>query len=118
MDTANTSRSTPDDVTSIIIPTLVRRLVEELKPAKIVLFGSYAYGAPDGDSDIDFLVIMDTSDTFLERVSRVLGLVSGLHKGIPLEPIMLTPQEIERRLRIGDQFVGEILERGQVLYEA
>lgn len=101
-----------------VIQEIVRRLVAGYAPEKIILFGSYAYGKPDADSDIDLLVIKATRERFFERLDSVRRVATGTHPHIPFEPIVLTPKEVERRLKAGDQFVGEILERGQVLYAA
>lgn len=101
-----------------LIMNLVRRLVEEVAPCKIVLFGSYALGEPERDSDIDLLIIADTREDFFTRVIRARRAVSGLHPGIPLDLIVLTPQEVEERLSAGDQFIAEALERGVTLYAA
>lgn len=57
------------------LPEVVERIVAQLDPEKIVLFGSYAYGAPTGASDVDLLVILDTDAPRRERtwlVSRLL----------------------------------------------
>ena len=97
---------------------IARRLTKDYAPKRIILFGSYAYGSPDEDSDIDLLIIKETEESFLDRLRRVRQLTSGLHRGIPLGPIVLTPQEVEERLKIGDQFIAEILEKGEVLHEA
>lgn len=97
------------------IQEIVRRLVEGYAPQKIILFGSYAYGQPDDDSDIDMLIIKDTAERFWDRMDRVRELTRGAHRFIPFEPIVLRPQELEKRLRIGDQFIAEIIERGEVL---
>ena len=40
------------------IQEIVRQIVERFRPQKIILFGSYASGAPTGDSDVDLLVVM------------------------------------------------------------
>lgn len=101
-----------------VIQEIVRRLVAGYAPEKIILFGSYAYGKPDADSDIDLLVIKATRERFFERLDSVRRVAAGTHPHIPFEPIVLTPKEVEQRLKAGDQFVGEILERGEVLYAA
>ena len=106
-----------DAVRHEVIPAIVKRLVTGLSPSKIILFGSYAYGEPDEDSDIDLLIITETEATFLDRLLEVRQWASGLHMGIPFGPIVLTPQEIEARLSRGDQFIAEILEKGKLLYE-
>jgi predicted nucleotidyltransferase len=101
-----------------ITQRMVDQLIAEYSPEKIILFGSYAYGEPDEDSDIDLLIIKRTQERFLDRVDEVRRSVTGLHPRIPLEPIVMTPEELEERLRKGDQFIAEIIQRGEVLYAA
>jgi len=103
---------------SAVIQKIVQRLVAGYPPEKIILFGSYAYGQPDTDSDIDLLIIKATKERLLERLNTVRRVTVGTHPHIPFEPIVLTPVEIEERLKIGDQFLSEILEKGEVLYAA
>jgi predicted nucleotidyltransferase len=94
---------------------LIRRIAETLRPDKIILFGSYAFGEPTPDSDVDLLVILDTDAPLAERhwaVSRLL-----LPRLFPVDILVKTPAEIEDAVRHGDFFVREILTRGQVLYE-
>ena len=100
-----------------LVQRVVEKLVSGYAPQKVVLFGSYAYGTPDRDSDIDLLIIKDTEERFFARLSRVRATVSGTHKGVPFDPLVLTTDELEARLRIGDQFIQEILEKGQILYD-
>jgi predicted nucleotidyltransferase len=101
-----------------ILQNMVQKLVAEYAPRKVILFGSHAYGAPTPDSDIDLLVIKETSDRFIDRWVAVQHILTGTHPAIPVETLVLTPQEIDDRLAINDQFIAEILEKGQVLYAA
>lgn len=101
-----------------VIEEIVRRLVKHYQPQKVILFGSYAHGEPDEDSDIDLLLIKETGERFVERMDTVRRLVTGAHPRIPFEPIVLTPNEVEQRLRAGDQFIAEIVEKGEVLHAA
>lgn len=101
-----------------VIQEIVRRLVAEYAPQKIILFGSYAYGQPDEDSDIDLLIIKETHERFSERLDTVRRTVTGAHRRIPFEPIVLTPSEVEQRLKAGDQFIAEILRKGEILHAA
>jgi len=101
-----------------IIQRIVEKLVAEYAPRQIILFGSYAYGNPDPDSDIDLFIIKETSERFIDRWIAVQRILSGMHRFLPLEPLVLTPQEVEHRLAIGDQFIAEILRKGKVLYDA
>jgi predicted nucleotidyltransferase len=93
----------------------VQRIVHALQPEKIVLFGSYAYGAPSPDSDVDLLVIMDTSASRADRYLAVSRLLRP--RPFPVDILVKTPSEIHKALAEGDFFVSEILRRGQVLYE-
>jgi uncharacterized protein len=93
----------------------IKKIVQELNPEKIVLFGSYAYGTPNPHSDVDLLVIMKTKASPKDRswaVSRLL-----LPRPFPVDILVKTPNEVKERLETGDFFLKEILTRGKVLYE-
>jgi len=109
--------ATPADIHTVI-QRMVEVLVAVYQPQKVILFGSYNYGRPDRDSDIDLFIIKDTLEPFFQRCVTVRQVLKGLHPSIPIEPLVLTPQEVDRRLAIWDQFIAEILERGKVLYAA
>ena len=98
------------------IGRIVRRLRATYRPTQVILFGSYAYGHPTRDSDIDLLIIKETGKSFYERMFEVRKLVSGVVRGHPFEPIVMTPRELERRLARGDQFLKEIVTRGKRVY--
>jgi predicted nucleotidyltransferase len=104
--------------TKIVIQRMVKKLVAEYRPQRVILFGSYAYGKPHPDSDIDFLIIKETTDRLLDRWTTVHRILTGTHRSIPLDTLVLTPGELEKRLAIGDQYIAEILEKGEVLYAA
>lgn len=108
----------PDENIRNLTSSIVEKLKTAYKPEKVILFGSYAYGSPDSDSDIDFLIIKDTHDRPIDRRVTVRSLVSDPSRRIPLEVIVLNPEEVQDRLEIGDQFLKEILENGEVLYAA
>ena len=93
----------------------IQKVVEELKPEKIILFGSYAYGTPSPHSDVDLLVIMKTKASLKDRswaVSRLL-----LPRPFPVDILVKTPKEITKALESGDFFLKEIITRGKVLYD-
>lgn len=97
------------------LPEAIRRLVEGLKPEKIILFGSYAYGAPTVDSDVDLLIVVETDLPRRERVVQASLLLYP--RPFPVDILVKTPQEIDEGLRKGDWFLQEILTKGTVLYE-
>lgn len=88
------------------------QLVKKYKPQKIILFGSYAYGQPTPDSDVDLLVVADTDKKFHERVQEVRIL---LPKDQPFDLIVLTPSEYQRA-RMKNSLLSEIEAKGRVLY--
>lgn len=101
-----------------ILADMVKALQKEYAPERVILFGSYAYGHPNPDSDIDLLIIKSTNDRFLDRWSTVRRILSKPRRKTPLEVIVLTPDELDARLAHGDQFLAEIMEKGEVLYAA
>jgi predicted nucleotidyltransferase len=100
-----------------LITAIADKIKSEYEPEKIILFGSYAYGNPNKDSDIDFLIIKDTKDRPIDRRVLVSTIASDPKRLIPFEPLVFTPKEIEERLKIGDQFLREIIQKGQIIYE-
>ena len=100
------------------IERVVRRIAEGYRPLKVILFGSYAYGQPTEDSDIDLLIVKDTSERFIDRWVAVRELIADPDRRIPVEPIVVTPEELDRRLARGDQFFQEIVARGKLVYAA
>ncbi len=97
------------------IRTIGDRLKEKYKAEKVILFGSYAKGKATEDSDVDILVIAPTKEKFFERMATVKRLIRDLRNGLPIAPIILTKQEIEKRTKIKDQFIEEILKEGMEL---
>lgn len=98
------------------LPKAVKRIADELDPEKIILFGSYAYGTPTPDSDVDLLVIMKTRQKTKERYLTVGRLLRP--RQFPVDIIVKTPQEVERALKNRKNFfIHDILTRGKVLYE-
>lgn len=87
----------------------------QFRPRKIILFGSYAYGNPTEDSDVDLLVVMHRTRYRGERMS--LRIRRALQRDFPLDLLVRTPADVAKRLRWGDSFIREILEKGKVMYE-
>ncbi len=93
-------------------------IVQEFHPEKIVLFGSYAYGKPRPDSDVDLLVTMPFEGSPFRQAAVILGHVVHTLGVLPLDLLVRTPDQVRERLQIGDGFIREISERGKVMYEA
>ncbi|NOY77280.1 MAG: nucleotidyltransferase domain-containing protein [Calditrichaeota bacterium] len=92
----------------------VYRIIKEFDPEKIILFGSYAYGNPTPESDVDLLVIKKTSQPTMELSSKIALL---LDHTFPFDIIVITPEQINRRLQSGDFFIEDVLNNGKLLYE-
>jgi uncharacterized protein len=98
------------------LPRAIKRIVSELKPEKIILFGSYAYGNPTPDSDVDLLVIMKTKAKEVDRYVAVSNLLYP--RQFPVDILVKTPKEIElASKKRGNFFMREILTKGKVVYE-
>jgi uncharacterized protein len=98
------------------LPGAVERIVFALKPEKIILFGSYAYGNPTPDSDVDLLVIMKTKAKEIDRYVAVSNLLYP--RQFPVDILVKTPKEIKAEAeKKGNFFLREILKKGKVLYE-
>jgi predicted nucleotidyltransferase len=91
-------------------------VAREFHPQRIVLFGSYASGHPREDSDVDLLVIMARTRDRGERMS--VRIRQAVPRDFPLDLLVRTPSEVAKRLRWGDPFMRELLEKGSVMYEA
>ncbi len=99
-----------------ILERIVAVLKKHYEPEKIILFGSYAYGQPGEESDIDLLIIKETDKPFFQRLAELRKIVSESRRGYAFEPVVLTPKELKERLKRGDQFFQTIMEKGTVLY--
>jgi len=98
------------------IRAFTEAVARKFRPRKIVLFGSYAYGKPSEDSDVDLLVIMPRTRDRGERMS--VRIRHAIPRDFPLDLLVRTPAEVAKRLRWGDPFICDLLSRGKVLYEA
>ena len=101
-------------VTEEILAEIVSRLVAALNPEKIILFGSYVYGTPSGASDVDLLVIMQTTARPVDRYMAVSRAIRP--RPFPFDILVKTSDEIARALVKGDRFIQEIVTRGRVLH--
>jgi len=100
-----------------IVSEIVEKLKREHKPLKIILFGSYAYGNPTEDSDIDPLILKNTDERRVDRFVQVKRIIYNPNCKIPVSPLVYSPEELDERLRMGDDFIKEIIQKGTILYE-
>jgi predicted nucleotidyltransferase len=114
------TQQTPDwyaPITKELLRQITRRIVKEFQPERIILFGSYAYGKPTIHSDVDLLVITKrmAGQSVFARSRAVSKLFPQRRFG--MDVLVRTPQEVKKRLTIGDDFMQDILEHGNILYE-
>jgi len=102
-------------VTNELLQNIVQRIVAGVQPQKIFLFGSYAYGTPSPDSDLDILVIMNTAKRPADRILDISRLLRP--RPFPLDILVRTSAEIAAAIDHNDSFIQEILTKGKVLYE-
>jgi predicted nucleotidyltransferase len=92
-----------------------RQIGEQFDAERVILFGSYAQGQVTADSDVDILVI----GPFKGRsVDKSVEIRMKLRPQFPVDIIVRTSEKVRQRIKMGDCFMREILEKGKVLYEA
>jgi predicted nucleotidyltransferase len=101
------------DIPMRVIRDYARRVAERFQPEKIILFGSYAYGQPHADSDVDMLVVMPARNELDQSVRIDLA----CELCFPVDLLVRTPHNLHWRLEEGDSFLREIVSRGKILYE-
>ncbi len=89
-------------------------IAAEFKPRKIILFGSYAYGKPTEDSDVDVMVVMSK-----KRYRRDLGwrIPVKVPPSFPLDVLVEPEDRLQRRINDRECFILDVTEKGKVMYE-
>src|SRR6516164_9414743 len=101
------------DIPMRVIRRFARQVAERFHPEKIILFGSYAYGIPHADSDVDILVIMPCRN----QLDQAVKISLTVDPPFPLDIIVRKPHNLQWRLEEGESFHTEIVTKGEVLYE-
>jgi len=91
------------------------RIAAEFKPERIILFGSYAYGTPTADSDVDILVVMPFEG---HPARKALDILNQIDPPFTIDLPVRSPEELRQRLAWNDFFLREIVEQGRELYAA
>ena len=98
------------------IPEIREKIVREMNPEKIILFGSYAWGKPNSDSDVDLFIVKDSKERRIDRIREVRKIILG--SGVAVDILVYTPKEIEKRVDLEDPFILNILNKGRIIYSA
>src|SRR5258708_7302070 len=101
------------DIPMRVIRAFARAVAERFHPDKIILFGSYAYGTPHADSDVDILVVMPARN----QLDQAVRIELACDPPFPLDIIVRTPHNMQWRLAEGESFLRKITTRGTVLYQ-
>jgi len=96
-----------------VIRRFAREVGRRFHPEKVILFGSQAEGTTHADSDVDILVIMPARN----QLDQALKIEQSCNPPFPLDILVRTPRNFERRLKEGDSLLREVMAKGKVLYE-
>ena len=98
-----------------ILDEMVCRLVAEFQPEKIILFGSYAWGEPSDDSDVNlFVIVPDSSERPIQRMQRAHHCLSGL--GVSKDILVKTRAEAQRFRHVRASLEYKVFNEGRMLY--
>lgn len=97
------------------IQEVADKIVRDFQPEKIILFGSWAWGTPNEDSDVDLFIVKESVENRLDRQRKLRRL---LFDGDfpPLDLLVYNPSEVEKRMAIEDIFLNKIFNEGKVIY--
>ncbi len=102
-------------ITIAQINDIVTRIATRFNPDKIILFGSYAVGNQNADSDLDLLVIQETD---LPRQKRSFDIQKALiGSKIPMDIIVYTKKEFEQEQNVKFSFLNSAIKTSKLLYE-
>lgn len=98
------------------IDQAVRMLAEAVRPAKIILFGSYARGDALQDSDVDFLVVEPAVPNRRSEMARLRNILRPLR--IPVDVIVASEAELREWSHLPGHILYWALKEGKALHEA
>jgi predicted nucleotidyltransferase len=105
-------------ITQRQIESYAEDVARRFRPLRIVLFGSYAYGNPTEDSDVDLMVVLPKDPSGVRDRDKAIAIDSAIPASFPLDLLVRNPEDIAWRLKEGDCFLQDVFSRGRVLYEA
>lgn len=97
-----------------LIARMVKRIVKQFHPEKIILFGSHARGEAGPDSDVDLLIVMPVEGSKLEMRLEIRRLVRDIP--VPLDVIVSKPEEFAWRKDVVGTIEWPAAREGKVLY--
>ncbi len=103
-----------------VLFTKIANILRQKGVEKAVLFGSFAYGRPDGDSDIDLLAIKNVPEEEVRKLRIEIKKdlwVKLKGETRSFDVIVDSEARMKKRIALGDKFYVEILSKGRILYE-
>lgn len=97
------------------IQKISNKIIDDYNPEKIILFGSYAWGTPGPDSDVDLFIVKETDKNIFERNREVQRILFG--SGMAIDILVYTPKQLAKREQMGDPFIDKIINKGKIIYE-
>jgi predicted nucleotidyltransferase len=98
-----------------VIEDFSKQIVEQFGAQQVILFGSYAYGTPTADSDVDLLIVMPYTGRSADESVKIR---MALRPAFPVDLLIRTSEKIQERIQQGDTFLRDIMKNGKVLYAA
>jgi len=101
-------------VSADLLAEVVRRIRSAGEPLRIVVFGSWARGQARPDSDLDLLIIEESSLPRYKRAARYLRALTGVFPS--KDVVVWTPEEVELWANVPNAFVTTALREGKTIY--
>lgn len=98
-----------------LLDEVVQRIVDSARPEQVILFGSRARGSDRPDSDLDLLVIAESTEPRYRRSAELYGALSDIL--IPMDIVVHSPKEVDEWRDVRQAFVTTAVREGKVLYE-
>ena len=92
-------------------------IITKINPEKIYLFGSYAAGSADEQSDIDLIVIAPTNERPLERRMKLRRMLAEYDRRIGLDLLVYTPDEFDMLAKEPSSFISSAIKQGVKIYD-
>lgn len=108
-------RTAREEVEEMLLAEMVRRIVEAVRPERVILFGSRARGEARAGSDFDLLIVAPSELPRWRRAARLYGLLAGL--GVGKDLVWVTPEEVGEWEGVSSHFLNTALREGVTLYE-
>jgi predicted nucleotidyltransferase len=104
-------------ITPQLIRSITATIVKKYQPEKVILFGSYAWGKPNKDSDLDLFIVKKSRKKRFNRQSELRELLKDV--SVPMDILVFTPKEVSFQVQeYRNLFIEDIVEKGKILYKA